>query len=376
MLKREDLQPVRSYKIRGAFHAIASLSEGAQAQGVVCASAGNHAQGVAYACQQLGIEGHIFMPVTTPHQKIDQVRHFGKGQVTLWLRGDTFDDCFVEAQAYAQTHGAQFIHPFDDPKIIEGQATVALEILEDAQTPIDYLFVPIGGGGLAAGAIRVFSALSPQTRIIGVEPEGAASMQAALAAGEVVTLPEIDKFVDGAAVKRVGVHTLAACQEGLHALTTVPEGQICCTILALYNRDALVVEPAGALSIAALEQWREALVGKNVVCVVSGSNNDILRTEEIRERAMRYQGLKHYFLVRFPQRSGALKEFVNDILEEGDDITFFQYIKKNNREYGPVVVGLEVPSPEALPRLNARMQVRNFQYEYINNHEALLQLLV
>lgn len=375
-LKREDLQPVRSYKLRGAYNKIASLSVEEQHRGVVCASAGNHAQGVAYACNKLDIHATIFMPVTTPQQKIKQVKLFGKGKVEVVLKGDTFDESFEEASLYCEAHKAVFIHPFDDVEVISGQATIGLELLEATKVPIDYLFVPIGGGGLAAGICSVFAQLSPQTKIIGVEPSGAASMKTSIRKGENTTLASIDKFVDGAAVKRVGDHTFAICRELLDDIVLVPEGKVCTTILQLYNQEAIVVEPAGALTISALDFYREKIKGKNVVCIVSGSNNDITRTEEIKERSLLYEGLKHYFILNFPQRPGALKEFVSDVLGPTDDITYFQFSKKNNRESGPAVVGIELKHPDDFSLITAKLDQRKFSYQYLNDNSELFTHLI
>ncbi|PIQ21840.1 MAG: threonine dehydratase, partial [Cytophagales bacterium CG18_big_fil_WC_8_21_14_2_50_42_9] len=365
-LKREDLQVVRSYKLRGAYNKIKSLPLAQLQNGIVCASAGNHAQGVAYACRQLGIRGHIFMPITTSNQKVKQVQLFGKEFVEVVLVGDTFDDSYHEARLFATKNNIEFIHPFDDPKVIEGQATVGLEILQDLPDTVDLLFLPVGGGGLAAGVSSYFRQVSPHTRIIGLEPEGAPSMKTSLEAGHKVTLDHIDKFVDGAAVKAVGELTFSICRETLDDMVLVPEGKVCSTILQLYNEEAMVVEPAGALSIAALDFFKADIKGKNVVCVVSGGNNDITRTEEIKERSLLYEGLKHYFIVNFPQRAGALKEFVNDILGPTDDITHFEYTKKNSREKGPALVGIELQSRADFDSLVKRMADRNFHCEYIN----------
>ena len=374
--KREDLQVVRSYKIRGAYNRISSLTEEEKSKGIVCASAGNHAQGVAYSCQKLGIRGTIFMPSVTPKQKINQVRMFGKDKVEVVLVGDTFDDAYAESRAFEKKHGATFVHPFDDPKIIEGQGTIALEILKDVSEPIDYLFVPIGGGGLAAGMITAFQQLSPKTKIIGLEPLGAPAMKEAIHAGHVVKLSTIDTFVDGAAVRAVGEQTLEICKDSLEEVRLIPEGKICTTILQLYNQEAIVVEPAGALSLAALDFYKDEIKGKSVVCVISGSNNDITRTEEIKERSLLYEGLKHYFMVRFPQRAGALKEFVSEVLQPGDDIVHFEYSKKHNRENGPVFIGIELQDKGNLQRLLENMSKKNFQFEYLNEKPDILQYLI
>lgn len=375
-LKREDLQQVRSYKIRGAYNKISSLSEEDKQKGIVCASAGNHAQGVALSCRMLGIKGEIYMPVTTPQQKIEQVQMFGGENVTIVLEGDTFDDSNNAAIHFATENEKTFVPPFDDKKVIEGQATIGLEILDQADAPIDYVFVPIGGGGLSAGLSSVLKTLSPHTKIIGVEPLGAPSMKEAIAAGKPVELSEIDKFVDGASVKRVGNLNYEICHQFLDDITLVPEGKVCQTILDLYNRDAIVVEPAGALTISCLDFYKEEIKGKNVVCIVSGSNNDITRTAEIKERALLYANLKHYFIVRFPQRAGALKEFVAEILGKTDDITYFEYSKKHNRENGPAVVGIELKNEADLQPLINRMKARNFFGDYLNNKPDLFQFLI
>lgn len=375
-LKREDLQAVRSYKIRGAYNKISSLTGTEKQRGVVCASAGNHAQGVAYSCRKLHIKGTIFMPATTPSQKVNQVNFFGKENVNVVLTGDTFDDAYKASVKFCEANHATFVHPFDDGKVIEGQGTVAKEIVDDADFTIDYLLVPIGGGGLAAGCVSYFSEFSPSTKIIGIEPEGAPSMKTSIENGFNTELKEIDKFVDGAAVKRVGNKTFEICKEKLHKIVLVPEGKVCTTILNLYNQQAIVVEPAGALTVTALHYLKPELKGKNVVCVVSGSNNDIMRTEEIRERSLLFEGLKHYFLIRFPQRAGALKEFVGSVLGQGDDIVHFEYIKKNNRENGPALVGIELSKAEHLESLKMNLSKLGFKYEYLNENDNLLQFLI
>ncbi|MFD2586682.1 threonine ammonia-lyase IlvA [Croceitalea marina] len=375
-LKREDLHRVRSYKIRGAFNKISSLSKEELENGVVCASAGNHAQGVAFACNHLGVKGTIYMPVVTPRQKVDQTEMFGGDWVTIVLEGDTFDDSYKAAIAACKSEEKTFVHPFDDPKTIEGQATVGLELLEQSEVHIDYVFVAVGGGGLASGLCGTFHALSPKTKIIGIEPTGAPSMKTSIAKGELIELNEIDKFIDGAAVQKVGAYTFSICKEHLYNMETIDEGKVCQTILELYNRDAIVVEPAGALTIAALDSFKEEIRGKNVVCIVSGSNNDITRTAEIKERALLYSKLKHYFIIRFPQRPGALKEFVADILGPNDDITHFEYSKKSSRENAPAVVGIELKSPEDLSPLITRMKANGFFGDYLNDKPDLFQYLI
>jgi threonine dehydratase len=374
--KREDLQQVRSYKIRGAYNKISSLSQEQLDKGVICASAGNHAQGVAFACNKLHTKGIIYMPVTTPKQKVEQTEMFGGDWVKVVLFGDTFDDSYKSAVTYGDKNQLVFIHPFDDEKVIEGQATIALEILEQAEKPIDYIFAPFGGGGLLAGLSIIIKQLSPHTKIIGVEPEGAASMSLSLKTGKVVELENIDRFVDGAAVQKVGSRNFEICKEYLDQMVTVPEGKICQTILDLYNKDAIVIEPAGAMSIAVLDTFAEEIKGKNVVCIISGSNNDITRTAEIKERALLYAGLKHYFIIRFPQRAGALKEFVAEILGPDDDITHFEYSKKHHKENGPAVVGIELKDPADFDDLVGRMKARNFFGQYLNDKPDLFQFLI
>lgn len=374
--KREDLQQVRSYKIRGAYNKMASLSANEIENGIVCASAGNHAQGVALSCKLLKIKGTIYMPAPTPKQKVEQVKMFGETYITIVLKGDTYDDAYHAAVLECEHLNKAFIHPFNDEKVIEGQATVGLEIIDQAQHPIHYVFVPVGGGGLSSGLSTVFKHLSPNTKIIGVEPEGAPSMSTSIKNKRNTKLKHIEKFVDGAAVQRVGDLNFEICKAHLEAMITVPEGKVCQTILDLYNKDAIVVEPAGALSIAALDFYAEDLKGKNVICVVSGSNNDITRTAEIKERALLYANLKHYFIIKFPQRAGALKEFVADILGPTDDITHFEYTKKTNRENGAAVVGLELKSQTDLEPLITKMKLHGFYGDYLNDKPDLFQFLV
>ncbi|TDB63829.1 threonine ammonia-lyase IlvA [Arundinibacter roseus] len=374
-LKREDLQIVRSYKIRGAYNKMASLSADILAKGVVCASAGNHAQGVAYACRKMGVKGAIFMPTTTPAQKIKQVGMFGKEWVNIQLVGDTYDDAFHAAMDYQANHDATFVHPFDDVQVMEGQGTVGLEIFKDADFKIDYLLMAIGGGGLASGVSTVFQQLSPKTKLIGIEPLGSPTMQRALEEGHVLTLDHIDKFVDGAAVRRAGAITFEICRQYLDRILLVPEGKVCSTILQLYNEEAIVAEPAGALTVAALDFIREEIKGKNVVVLIGGGNNDITRTEEIKERSLLYEGLKHYFIIRFPQRSGAFREFLH-VLGPDVDISRFEYVKKTNREQGPALVGIELKSREELAPLLQRMDEGRIAYEYINDQPNMFQFLV
>jgi threonine dehydratase len=374
-LKREDLQVVRSYKLRGAFNLIQSLSEEQRGKGVVCASAGNHAQGVAFACRHLNIKGVIYMPAITPKQKINQVKMFGGENIEIVLTGDTFDECQTHALAFTQSNNMIFIPPFDHIKVIEGQGTVAKEIFEEV-SDIDYIFVPIGGGGLCAGVGEYVKTFSPKTKIVGVEPAGAPSMKEALKAGKPVKLEKIQRFVDGASVQRVGDLTFSVCKDVLTDMLLVPEGKVSSTILQLYNEDAIVAEPAGALSIAALDQYADQIKGKKVVCILSGGNNDIDRMQEIKERSLLYEGLKHYFIVRFAQRPGALKEFVNHILGPNDDIVRFEFIQKHNKETGPALIGIEVKSKDDFNSLIRRMDDHKLNYTLVNQNENLFEYLV
>ncbi len=399
-LKREDLQVVRSYKLRGAYNMMSLLPAEQLNRGVVCASAGNHAQGFAYSCKKLNVHGVVFMPIITPKQKVHQTRMFGEHFVEVKLVGDTFDDCAVAAKKYTEENGMIFIPPFDDHRIIEGQGTVGVEILEqfyeeesyprisslqsslfpppsgEIEGAVDYIFIPVGGGGLSAGVGTYFKTYSPKTKIIGVEPEGAPSMYEALKAGHPVELTSIERFVDGAAVKRVGDITFPICRDVLDDMHLVPEGKICSTILKLYNEDAIVVEPAGAMSIAALDDYADEIKGKNIVCIISGSNNDIDRMQEIRERSLQYEGLKHYFLISFAQRPGALKEFVNKVLGPTDDITRFEYMQKTNKENGPALVGVELQSRLDYDMLLQNLNDSNIGFSEINKDDHLFGYLI
>ncbi|MDW4526873.1 threonine ammonia-lyase IlvA [Rossellomorea marisflavi] len=375
-LKREDLQVVRSFKIRGAYNRIKKLTQKELQNGIACASAGNHAQGVAHSCHLLQSRGKIFMPTTTPKQKVDQVKFFGGEYVEVVLTGDTFDDAYEKAILCSEEENRTFIHPYDNEDVIAGQGTVAVEILNDCEEQIDYLFVPVGGGGLAAGMGTFLKSVSPDTKVIGAEPSGAAGMNECLTQGKHVTLSEIDPFVDGAAVKNVGEITYTICREVLDDLLVVPEGKVCSTLLELYNRNAIVAEPTGSLSLAALDQYADQIKGKNVVCVVSGGNNDIGRMQEIKERSMIFEGLQHYFIVHFPQRAGALREFLDEVLGPHDDINRFEYTKKNNKESGPALVGIELKNREDYPGLLDRMNQKGFAYQCVNQDKTLFQLLV
>ncbi|PEZ03933.1 threonine dehydratase [Bacillus sp. AFS018417] len=375
-LKREDLQVVRSFKIRGAYNCISNLPMEELKKGVVCASAGNHAQGVAYTCHKLQIPAKIFMPNTTPSQKVLQVRFFGGDYVEVMLQGDTFDSSYGEAVKYCEEQGLTFIHPFDDPHVIAGQGTIGVEILHDTDCTIDYMFMGIGGGGLAAGVGTYVKGISPLTKIVGVEPEGAASMKEAFAQGEVVKLPHIDSFVDGTAVKQVGYLTYEVCKRVLDDIVAVPEGKVCTTLLELYNKNAIVAEPSGALPIAALDLYKDEIRGKTVVCIVSGGNNDIDRMQETKERSLIYEGLKHYFIINFPQRPRALREFLDNVLGPNDDITRFEYTKKNNKDNGPALVGIELQQKEDYEPLIRRMEEQGVRYMEINHNPTLFNLLI
>lgn len=375
-LKREDLQHVRSFKLRGAYYKMKSLTQEETKNGVVCASAGNHAQGVAYSCSQLGIHGKIYMPATTPRQKVDQVQLFGRDNIEIVLIGDTFDDAFAKAIECCEEENRIFIHPFDDEKVIAGQGTTAVEIVNDCEEKIDYVFAAIGGGGLMAGVSSYFKSVSPQTKCIGVEPLGAASMKHSFKEGKASELESIDTFVDGAAVKLVGQTTYQACKENLEDIVVVPEGQICTTILDLYNQHAIVAEPAGAISVAALDLYKEQIKGKTVVCLVSGGNNDIGRMQEIKEKSLLYEGLLYYFIVNFPQRAGALREFLDEVLGPNDDISRFEYTKKNNKESGPALVGIELKDKNDYNGLIQRMNRKGFSFVEVNKDSNLFHLLI
>ncbi|WVP28305.1 threonine ammonia-lyase IlvA [Bacillus licheniformis] len=375
-LKREDLQVVRSFKLRGAYYKMKQLSKETTKNGVVCASAGNHAQGVAFSCKHLGIHGKIFMPSTTPRQKISQVELFGKEYVEIILTGDTFDDAYQSAVACCEEEKRAFIHPFDDPAVMAGQGTVAVEILNDIETEPHYLFASVGGGGLLSGVGTYMKNVSPDTKLIAVEPKGAPALFESNKKGEVVILEKIDKFVDGAAVQKIGEETFKTLETVVDDILLVPEGKVCTAILELYNQCAIVAEPAGALPIAALDLYRDEIKGKNVVCIVSGGNNDIGRMQEIKDRSMMYEGLQHYFIVNFPQRAEALREFLDEVLGPTDDITRFEYTKKNNKSSGPALVGIELKQREDYEPLIARMDRKGFRYVEVNKDEGLFHLLI
>ncbi|WP_019815704.1 threonine ammonia-lyase IlvA [Saccharomonospora saliphila] len=355
-LKREDLTPVRSYKVRGAYNLISRLPEERRAQGVVCASAGNHAQGVAFACAALGVRARVYLPRTTPKQKRDRIAWLGDKQVRMVVDGDTYDDAASAAHRDAEESGAVLIPPFDDPRTIAGQATVAREIVDQLGHPPDAVVVPVGGGGLLAGTLAWLAETAPEVSVIGAEPRGAPSMALALERGAPAPLDDLDPFVDGAAVRTVGTHTHAIAARTRPTLVTVPEGRICVEMLDLYQADGIISEPAGALASAALGPELGLAPGATVVCVLSGGNNDVSRYAEIVERALIYEGRKHYFLVEFPQEPGALRRFIDDVLGPDDDITLFEYVKRNNRETGPALVGIELGAAENLAAVLARME--------------------
>ncbi|HEL2360297.1 TPA: threonine ammonia-lyase IlvA [Streptococcus suis] len=378
-LKRENEQRVRSFKIRGAYYAISQLTDDEKSRGVVCASAGNHAQGVAYTCQEMQIPATIFMPITTPQQKIGQVKFFGGDYVEIRLVGDTFDESAKAAQDYTQESGKTFIDPFDDENVQAGQGTVAYEILEEAEEQtisFDQILVPIGGGGLVAGVSAYLKEHAPEIKIVGVEASGARSMKVAFDKGRPVKLDQIDKFADGIAVQKVGKSTYEVARKYVDRLIGVDEGWISGTILDLYSKLGIVAEPAGAATIAALEVVKDQIKGQTICCIISGGNNDINRMPEMEERALIYEGIKHYFVVNFPQRPGALREFVNDILGPNDDITRFEYIKRANKGTGPVLIGIALGDKTDYTQFISRLE--EFDPQYINLHEndSLYKMLV
>ena len=353
-VKREDLQPVRSYKIRGAYNLIAQLGPEERARGVVCASAGNHAQGVAFACQRLGVRGRVYLPGTTPRQKRDRVARLGGDAVEIRVVGNTYDEAAAASREHTADTGATQVPAFDDPRTVAGQGTIAREILDQLADPPDVLVVPVGGGGLLAGALTYLGEHAPDVRVVGVEPAGGASMAAALAAGQPVELESLDPFVDGAAVRQVGRATFDVVHAAGPELVAVPEGRVCVEMLALYQSDGIIAEPAGALSPAVVDAL-DIPADSRTVCLLSGGNNDVSRYADIVERALVHEGRKHYFLVEFPQEPGALRSFLDEVLGPDDDITLFEYVKRSNRETGPALVGVELGSPEDLPALLKRM---------------------
>ena len=376
-LKREDLSPVRSYKIRGALNAMTkALARDPKLKVFVCASAGNHAQGVAFVCRHLGVKGVIFMPVTTPQQKIAKTRTFGGENIEIRLVGDYFDDTLIEAQAFCKEAGGHFLSPFDDLDVIEGQASVAAEIMEQLGRTPDVVVLPVGGGGLAAGTTRYFAAVGPKTDLRYIEPAGGASLAAALDAGHPVKLDKVDNFVDGAAVARIGDLTFSTLKSvPTDHVIAVPEDRICTTILEMLNVEGVVLEPAGAMSVDALQDLRKVIRGKTVVCVTSGGNFDFERLPEVKERSQRHSGLKKYFLLRLPQRPGALKDFLQ-VLGPDDNIARFEYLKKSARNFGSVLIGIETTRPDNFDSLFRRLDEGGFVYSDITGNETIAEFIV
>jgi threonine dehydratase len=375
-LKREDLQIGRSYKLRGAYNLIAQLDDTTRSAGVVCASAGNHGQGLAYSCHTLDVHGRVYVPRTTPRQKRDRIAALGGRQIEVIVTGDTYDDAAAAALADIAESGATLVPAFDDARTVAGQGTVAVELVEQLGHAPDVLVVPVGGGGLVAGVATWLAERHPGVRVVGVEPGGAASMIAALEAGEPVTLPHLDSFVDGAAVRRVGDVTLPLVAAAGVELTSIPEGLVCSEMLELYQTDGLIAEPAGALAAAALGHGVEVKPGESVVCLLSGGNNDVSRYGEILERSLVHEGLKHYFLVTFPQEPGALRQFLDGVLGSDDDIALFEYVKRNNRETGVALVGIEIGRPADLAPLLARMDAAPLDIERIKPDSAEFRYLI
>jgi threonine dehydratase len=372
-LKREDQQAVRSYQLRGAYNLIAQLTADERARGVVCASAGNHAQGLAFACAALGVDGTVVLPRTTPRQKRDAIAALGGRHVTVLLVGDTYDEASAEATRLAGSTGATVVPAFDDPRTVAGQGTVVAEAFDQLDVVPDVVVVPVGGGGLMAGTVTWLSERHPAVRVVGVEPEGATSLAAALAAGEPVTLDALDTFVDGAAVRRVGDVPFSVLRGA--EVVSVSAGRVCSEMLEYYQVEGIVTEPAGALSAAALSVL-SLPAGSTVLCVVSGGNNDVSRYAEVVERALVFEGRKHYFLVEFAQEPGALRQFLDEVLGPDDDITLFEYVKRNNRETGPALVGLELADAADLPGLLARMDAAPSTIEHLSPDSPLTRFLV
>lgn len=375
-LKREDLQVVRSYKLRGAYNLMAQLDESQHAAGVVCASAGNHGQGVAFACNALGLSGRVYLPRTTPRQKRDRIAHLGGGNVEILVVGDTYDEAAEAAGQDAHRTGATLVPAFDHASTIAGQGTAIVEAFEQLGRVPDVVVVPVGGGGLLAGALAWLSERHPGVRVIGVEPAGAACMAAAVTAGAPLELADIDTFVDGAAVKRAGDVTYPIVRDGEPELVALDEGRVCIEMLELYQSDGVIAEPAGALASAALGNVVEITPGTTVLAILSGGNNDVSRYAEIVERALVHEGRKHYFLVDFPQEPGALRRFLDEVLGPEDDITLFEYVKRNNRETGPALVGIELGSADDLEPLLQRMQHAPAQFELVPADSPLFRFLL
>lgn len=375
-LKREDLQEVRSYKIRGAYNKMSSLIANEKIKGVVCASAGNHAQGVALSCAMLKIKGVIFMPTITPNQKIERVKHFGDGYVNIKLVGKDFEEASIASKKYCHETGAIYVHPFDDPLTIAGQGTIGKEIYEELKGKIDAIVAVIGGGGLISGISTYIKEKNKNIKIIGAEPNGAAGMYHSLKKNQVTPLESIDNFVDGCAVKTVGNLTFNICKKNVDKIVKMPEGQVCTTMIDLYQNEGIITEPAGAVSVAALDNIGDMIKGKTVICVISGGNNDILRYPEIMERSLVYQGRKHYFIINFAQKPGQLKKFVNHVMGLHDDIVLFEYIKKTNKEKGPALVGVEHVSKDDYPPLLKRLKEAEFSFQEVTTEDLIYNLLI
>jgi threonine dehydratase len=363
-LKREDLQTVRSYKLRGAYNLLVQLSAEETAAGVVCSSAGNHAQGFAYACRMLGVHGRVYVPAKTPQQKLDRIRYHGGAFIELIVGGRTYDLAAEAALADVESTGATLVPPYDDLRTMAGQGTIAVELLSQLGSEPDLVVVPVGGGGCIAGITTYLAERTANTAVLGIEPAGAAAMMAALAAGEPVTLDHVDQFVDGAAVKRAGTLTYAALAAAgdMVSITTIDEGAVCTAMLDLYQNEGIIAEPAGALSVGGLLE-ADVEPGSTVVCLVSGGNNDVSRYGEVLERSLVHLGLKHYFLVDFPQEPGALRRFLDEVLGPNDDITLFEYVKRNNRATGEALVGIQLGSSADLDGLLARMRATEIHIE-------------
>ncbi len=376
-LKREDLSPVRSYKIRGALNAMRKVVAAKPEQvNFVCASAGNHAQGVAFVCRHFGVKGVIFMPVTTPQQKVYKTQVFGGDAVEIRLVGDYFDHTLLMAKKYCEDEGGHFLSPFDDVDVIEGQASVAVEILEQLGRAPDVVILPVGGGGLSAGVTKFLREQAPNTTLRYIEPAGGASLKAALAAGYPVSLTTVDTFVDGAAVARIGDLTFAALKNvPYNHVLTAPEDRICTTILDMLNVEGVVLEPAGALSVDALVDLKDIIRGKTVVCITSGGNFDFERLPEVKERAQRHAGLKKYFVLRLPQRPGALRDFL-ELLGPEDNIARFEYLKKSARNFGTVLIGIETANADNFSVLFARLDTAGLSYTDITNDEAIAEFVI
>ncbi len=379
-IKREDLTPVRSYKIRGAFNLISQLSDEEKSRGIVCASAGNHAQGVAFACKHFKVPGKVFMPVTTPAQKVEKTKIFGGEFIEVILVGDTFDEAYNLSKKCCEEQDSTFVPPFDHEKIIEGQATIGYEILEQLKTKhvenIDYIFLPVGGGGVSSGIAKLFTEKSPKTEIICTEPLGAPAFKESMDGGKVIELEKIDTFVDGAAVKQIGFKNFEILKKLIkHEVLLIPENRLCQTMMDFLFHEGIVLEPAGGLAIDALKDMKEEIKGKTVVCVLSGGNFDFERLPDVKERAMKHSGLKKYFILRMPQRPGALKDFLN-LMGSEDDITRFEYLKKSARNFGSVLMGVETKNPDNFPILFGKMEKAGFEYQDVTDNQTLADFVI